>query len=378
MIRILEAFGEPISTGGQESYVFNTVGAMNRSGMSFDLFTPYYKDSPIADSLAKEWGGSVYSLGLEFRPGRSRENLSRAFSSFLESHRYDIVHIHSGSTSALAILARAAKRSGASVIVHAHAAVERMNFRKRAIRELNGLRMAGSVDAYCACSRSVADTRFRRGVRSRVRIMRNGIDTARFAFDDSNRVSARSEGGVSDGGVVVGNVGRLSEVKNQAFLIRVFSEYRKKTPDAKLWIVGDGPERASLESEIGQLGLSDDVTIWGRRGDVPRLLSGMDVFILPSLSEGFPYAAIEAQASGCPVIISDRVTLEASLCPGFVEQASLEAPASDWLSAIGSLASKGRNRSGAKQVEDAGYELVGTAKSLRHLYLELSRQYNKH
>lgn len=229
MIRILEAFGEPISTGGQESYVFNTVGAMDRSRMSFDLFTPYYKDSPVADSLAKEWGGSVYSLGLEFRPGRSRENLSRAFSSFLESHRYDIVHIHSGSTSALAILARAAKRSGAKVIVHAHAAVERMDFRKRAIRELNGLRMEGSVDVYCACSRSVAESRFRRTIWNRVRIMRNGIETSKLAFNESNRISARSEGGVAGDGIVIGNVGRLSEVKNQGFLIKVFSEFKKKS-----------------------------------------------------------------------------------------------------------------------------------------------------
>lgn len=131
-----------------------------------------------------------------------------------------------------------------------------------------------------------------------------------------------------------------------------------------------------LESEIERLGLSDDVVMWGRRGDVPRLLSGMDVFILPSLSEGFPYAAIEAQASGCPVVISDHVTTEASLCPRYVEQVGLEAPVSDWLSAISSLASKGRKRTGAKQVADAGYELVDTAKDLRNIYLLLARQIN--
>lgn len=134
----------------------------------------------------------------------------------------------------------------------------------------------------------------------------NGIRLERFRpADDVARQSLVAELGLSTGSRIIGTVGRLQPVKDHALLLRAFAKVRVQVPEAALVIVGDGPLRAALEAQAEQAGLSDAVRFMGDRHDVPRLLTGMEVFALTSTSEGYSVALLEACASSLPIVATD-------------------------------------------------------------------------
>lgn len=134
----------------------------------------------------------------------------------------------------------------------------------------------------------------------------NGIRLERFRpADDAARQSLVAELGLPTGSRIIGTVGRLQPVKDHALLLRAFAKVRVQVPEAALVIVGDGPLRAALEAQAEQAGLSDAVRFMGDRHDVPRLLTGMEVFALTSTSEGYSVALLEACASSLPIVATD-------------------------------------------------------------------------
>ena len=134
----------------------------------------------------------------------------------------------------------------------------------------------------------------------------NGIRLERFRpADDVARQLLVAELGLPTGSRIIGTVGRLQPVKDHALLLRAFAKVRVQVPEAALVIVGDGPLRAALEAQAEQAGLSDAVRFMGDRHDVPRLLTGMEVFALTSTSEGYSVALLEACASSLPIVATD-------------------------------------------------------------------------
>jgi len=128
----------------------------------------------------------------------------------------------------------------------------------------------------------------------------NGVDTKRFAPGDD--MSVRHELGVASDAHVIGTVGRLAAVKDQASLVRAFARLAAEHPETILLIVGDGRCRSSLQALAAQSGVAPRVRFLGERGDVPRLLRAMDVFVLPSRAEGMSNTLLEAMASGLPIV----------------------------------------------------------------------------
>lgn len=137
-------------------------------------------------------------------------------------------------------------------------------------------------------------------------VIYNGIDTDRI-----DRVLAGSTTPYAIDGRRIATVGRLSETKNQATLVRAFAAVADEAPDVRLTIVGDGPLREDLEALASSLGVRDRVEFTGfvDREDVYRLLAASDVYVQPSLSEGFCVALVEAMACELPVVVSDLPVL---------------------------------------------------------------------
>ncbi|MCQ6306506.1 glycosyltransferase family 4 protein [Bacillus cereus] len=99
--------------------------------------------------------------------------------------------------------------------------------------------------------------------------------------------------------------GRLVELKGVHHLIAALNKVKKDQDDWVCWIVGSGDFQAELEAKSKALGLDEYVFFFGKRDDVPSLLSKSDIFVLPSLLENQPLSVIEAQITGLPVIVSD-------------------------------------------------------------------------
>ena len=137
-----------------------------------------------------------------------------------------------------------------------------------------------------------------------------GIDTARFAKGDA--AAARAKLGLPADARLIGTAGRLAAVKAQHVLIEAMASL---PPDVHCVIAGEGEERPALEAKIGALGLGDRVRLLGHRDDLFEILPGFSLFCLPSLNEGLPRVALEAQACDIPVVASDVGALKDAVCP---------------------------------------------------------------
>jgi glycosyltransferase involved in cell wall biosynthesis len=139
-------------------------------------------------------------------------------------------------------------------------------------------------------------------------VIPNGFDGDVFWPDRKTRVEMRAALGVEPSDLVLGHVARFHPVKNQLALVRCFSMVAKIRPRIRLLLAGDGlgEENVALEKEISQSGLARErFLLLGRRGDIPQVLTAVDGFVLPSLSEAFPNSLVEAMCSGLVSIASD-------------------------------------------------------------------------
>lgn len=132
----------------------------------------------------------------------------------------------------------------------------------------------------------------------------NGINTDEF-YPRPKSQTLMDEFHITDQSRVVGTVGRLDEVKDQATMLEAFALVHETIPESVLMLVGDGPKRQELSNLAAERNLSDSVIISGNRKDVPELLNLFDVFVLSSLSEGTSISLLEAMASGVPPVVTD-------------------------------------------------------------------------
>jgi L-malate glycosyltransferase len=135
----------------------------------------------------------------------------------------------------------------------------------------------------------------------RVAVIYNGIDLDRSG-GPTDRETARREMGVGPDDLVLLQVARLDYLKDHATAIRTLRHVLQRKPEARLVLVGEGPERTKIEGLIEEHGVRTQVRLLGQRKDVAHLLAGADLFLLTSISEGIPLTVIEAMAARVPVI----------------------------------------------------------------------------
>ncbi|MCI0655807.1 MAG: glycosyltransferase, partial [Acidobacteria bacterium] len=130
----------------------------------------------------------------------------------------------------------------------------------------------------------------------------NGVPLERFA-DRSSRDRMRASLGLDSRSRVIGSVGRLDEpVKGYAVLLEALEILGRTMPDTLCLICGDGPSRTQLEESVRERDLSAKVRFLGERQDIPLVLQALDLYVQPSLSEGFGLSVLEAMATGLPVV----------------------------------------------------------------------------
>lgn len=224
----------------------------------------------------------------------------------------DILHTHSSKTG---ILGRIAGRLGGVPVVihtvHGYAFPYASSWLVRSIyflMEYLGGKLGDALVVLNESDRQIAMKRLHIA-EEKVHLIPNGVDVRCFTRSTGGqRSEIRCENfSVSDDDVLcVGMVGRLWRQKNPACLLRAALRVLKQTDKpVQFFFIGDGELRAELEQVISNHGLQSKIHVLGWRENVAALLSGLDVFVLPSRWEGMPLAILEAMASSLPVIASD-------------------------------------------------------------------------
>lgn len=138
-------------------------------------------------------------------------------------------------------------------------------------------------------------------------IMKNGINVKSFLFNEKSREKYRNDLRINKDDFVIGHIGHFENVKNHKFIFDLFINNCLYNEKVKLLLVGSGSLKQNFIHLAEINNICERVIFLENRNDIPNLLSAMDLFVFPSKHEGLGIAAVEAQASGLPVIISDKV-----------------------------------------------------------------------
>lgn len=139
--------------------------------------------------------------------------------------------------------------------------------------------------------------------RDRVARIYNGVDMPE-RMSRERVAQFRSDLGIQPSEFTLGIVGSLYPVKGHTYLFDAFRSVLKLHPKTKLLVVGQGDLEDSLKRQVLELGIDHAVSFLGLRNDVPSILAALDLFVLPSLSEGLPVALLEAMSAAVPVVAS--------------------------------------------------------------------------
>ena len=366
-IRVLNLF-TIMDRGGAETMVMNYYRNIDRTKVQFDFLVHREQPGAYEDEI-KSLGGRIYRMCPVYPQNFSRYKRDiRVF--FREHSEYKIVHSHMSELGYFALKEAAAQ--GVPVrICHAHSSphgfdlkmIMRTYFKKRMMPYLTHLFMCG-----------VESGRWLYGERneSRFIMLNNAIDAAEHTYSPGKRAEMRRQLGLTDE-LVIGHVGRFNQPKNHPFLLGIFAALLKKQPNAVLLLVGGGEDMPKIQVKAQELGIAERVRFLGVRSDVAELMQAMDVFVFPSLYEGLPVTMVEAQASGLPCLISDKVPPECLLTEGLVESVPLSESADVWAKKI--LERRGTPRTDrSAEIAAHGFDITTEAVKLQEFYLNAYEQ----
>jgi glycosyltransferase involved in cell wall biosynthesis len=220
---------------------------------------------------------------------------------------------------------------------------------------------------FLACSEAAGKWLFGKGIlrKKGFHIVRNAIDLDKFTFNPKIRERMRNKLGLGDR-FAVGIAGRLAAVKNHTFALETFARIKEKDPTATLLVIGIGDLKESIASEALCLGISDETIFIGTVDNIHDYYQALDVLIVPSLHEGFCIVALEAQASGLPVLLSEGVPREAAVC-GSAQHKNLSDGAPAWADVV--IETKNRERK-ATDLSATGFHIAEAAKYFREILRE--------
>lgn len=377
-VRVLHVLGGT-SLGGAESRIMDLYRHIDRSRVQFD-FLVHSDEQPrkpqFYDGEIEEMGGHIYVL-----PKMKLYNYiayRKAIVKFFQAH-HEFVAVHGHMTSTAGIYLPIAKKYGIPrTIAHARSAGVDKGLKGFATRILR-LGLAGKAEDCFACSKEAAISVFGQKAydRGRVTLFPNAIDSDKFAFNRELRESIRGELKLEDK-FVVGHVGRFHYSKNHEYLIRVFAAFCEKCrqqgePEAMLLLLGEGALMEQTKELCRELGVEKNAIFAGNHGNVEAYYNAMDFFCFPSRFEGLPGTVVEAQVSGLPCLVSDRVTGEVGITKLVCYESIDESP-ERWVDIMLEKAMHmDERRSYAKEIAEAGFDVKKQAQKLQEYYLGLNR-----
>lgn len=311
-MRVLVVLDYINKNSGVSSVVMNYYHAIDRSKVPMDFLVYEKPEDQVMEELEKQ-GSHVYVSNHPLKLGYSAYH--QFMDHFFGEHQgeYSVVHVHIPNA-AFVVLKFAKKYQVPGRILHSHNS-KGADGRLKKIRNflLNkwGIFYANQ---YFACSESAGAYLFGKKHLDQVCIIRNAIDLTSYEFRQEDRKSMRKKLGIGEDEFVIGHVGRFSEQKNHRFLIEVVKCLKDRPVKFKLLLLGGGELEETVMEQVEKYGLEQQVIFAGVVSNVPEYMDAMDVFVLPSLYEGFPCVCVEAQANGLPCLLSAPVTREVQLC----------------------------------------------------------------
>ena len=360
-IRILHIL-QRMEAGGTQALLMNLYRNIDRNKIQFD-FLVEYPNKQFYDDEIKKLGGKIFYTNV--RNDYNIFKFKKEIKKIINENNYKIVHVHAYTIGYFAL--KAAKECGVPVrIAHSHSNSMTNDMKKPLKKILQKLFLVHATD-FMACSQEAGRYLFNN---KKFEILNNAIDSKKFIFNNNTRDKIRKELNINDS-FVVGHVGRLKIEKNHKFIINVFKKIKDEKENSKLIFIGDGPYKKQILDFVKKENLEEDVMVLGNKNNINEYLQAMDIFIFPSKYEGLGIAAIESQAAGTPIIISNGVPDETIISPICFKMSLEEDSYEEWAKKAINLSSSELSHSNMqKYVVEAGFDLKSTVNRIQEYYIK--------
>jgi len=333
ILHIMSGFG-----GGISSFIRNKAENIKNGDIQFDVAT-YDECSESFSNAISDTGGKIYRL---INPKESGwKSFKESYTSILKENIYDIIHCHINGYRTIPYYYYAKRHTDASFYVHAHLNKPTQFMGPSEKIEINIDQKVNSrlSDKVVGCGVLAIQSVFGEDTaKSNMVVIPNSVEVERFIKDKNQsqklRNIHRDKLNVEDHELVIGQIGRLETVKNHEHTIDLARYIKSKDLSMKILIIGEGNREKELKEKVKMYDLNNIITFTGRISPIEDFFPALDVMLLPSFAEGLPTVAVEAQASGVPVVMSDVITKEVDLGFNMIEAVSLKADMSKWIAAI--------------------------------------------
>jgi glycosyltransferase EpsF len=367
MQRILHALGK-MDRAGAETMVMNIYRNIDSKQYQFD-FVVFSSQEGDYDKEIHDLGGKIYKIS-KSNPITRMFVLRNLFNAHPE---YKIFHCHTSFSNAFHLVA-AYMAKVPYRLVHGHTTND--NSKSKLIRFIYHAFARKVIKEYAthflACGEAAANFLFPN--QNNLLIVPNSIDADYFAsMGEEEKGYINKLYQIDNDCLKIIQVGRFEAVKNHSFSIRVAQELKRRGVYFKMFFIGQGRLQADVKKEVHESNLHNEIIFLGVRTDMPQLMAGADVMIMPSYYEGFPVVLVEAQAVGLPSLVSDTISNEVDLGLGLVDFESLLEDKSIWVEKLLSLKKRTRmpKQDRLNHLVQRGFDIHSNTESLLNLYNSL-------
>lgn len=295
--------------GGIESVIMSYYRAINKTRFQCDFLA----NTPVMayeDEVAQLGGAVIHVPARHQHPAE----FYRAVHDFFKNHahEYSAIWLNCCSLANISYLSLAKRYGITKRIIHCHNAQNGEGKLRGVLHVLNRKRVRNMATDFWSCSNEASVWFYGDDFKDLAgyKFVPNTIDLAKYAYSSRTRNKIRHELGVADTSIVIGSVARFEPQKNPMGLVKIFNELHMINHHYRLLMIGKGELEKDIRSYVAEHSLRDDVQFLGIRHDTADLYQAMDIFMLPSLFEGFPVTLLEAQDNGLPTVLSSTITQE--------------------------------------------------------------------
>lgn len=361
MMRILHVVSI-MDVGGMESYIMNMYRRVDRTKIQFDFLVHHDREG-VFDEEIKALGGRIYRTSVldDLNLIKYRSDLRKLFH---EHKEWRIVHGHLSSM-AYWYLGEAERQGVPWRILHCHVPGFVPSL-KGYVKHMLLYFSPRHANIRMACSREAGRYQFKN---DDFELIPNGIEVDRFRYSEETRMAKRRELG-EENTYLIGHVGRFFSEKNHIYMLKLAALLKERMPDAKLMFLGGGVLMEETQRKAAEMQVEDRILFMGMQKECAPYYQAMDVFIMPSLYEGLPLAALEAQSAGLPCLFSDTVSGETRISQDVQFLPIGDDNLNGWIDALEVLRRTPRNRAQAHAEADA-YDVAKSAKRMAERYMQL-------
>lgn len=312
--------------GGTSSFIMNIYRNIDRKKMQFDFVA--FNKGELHDEII-DMGGHIFYFEWIKKQGiisyiRNLRNLIK------DEGPFHAIHAHQSYKAVFSLIP--ARLEGINNrIAHTHAISPETKWHNILLPFLKRLTLRNST-TLLACSHIAGEKIYGK---DNFIVLPNNIDSKKFLNTTiRDRMSIRRELNIPEDILLIGHVGRFSEVKNHKFIVDIAKELKNKDKEFKILLVGEGPLREEIINDINNKELNNNFIILKPRDDINKIMKSLDIFICPSLFESFSIVLLEAQVTGVPSIASSNIPKDVDLNLGLLKYENINNTETKWAKEI--------------------------------------------